>query len=1205
MQTRRNAKKQHNHKPRINLILTPPKPAPPPPPPVPVQTGPRKRGRPRKNPLPVVVDPNASEPAAPIIEVVEEPKEPFTMALEESFEYQHPPTEDLIIPEIQPLNNEPILNEFPYVYANFLITQWWNGHNAIISDETDYFKLQIVSIFIAMLKKLKDDVPPILIITNSLSLSRWLIELRQWIELRVFVFGSSKSERKVIGDNEKFFNPASPKNFDIIIISREQFVRDASSLPKVKWGTIIVDDLTQKKATFNSSIANIHQISRFQTILLFKNYSLLQSHDLKTANQVVNLENSSDIMKELTIDDAIAFKAIDISVHYCPLTVPQIKAIQQVYISNRDQLARARNEVRHAQFLCQCSKEVRNIASHPSLSESQRQIGNEDPAKASGKIKELMKLITPLKEENRRILVVCSSLKTVNLIHIALISRNIQHWKFDVSTRVKQQHKIVISFNASEGLSLFILSVQYLKDTLPVMNPDSIIAFDIEWAPMQNTREVIQWYHRASRYPAKIFQLISLNSMEQLMFELLWNEPDKTPAILEDPESTDIVILLNFLKLAAQLVFDLDQPTVSSYQVLTCSKHEPFPKRKLDDREDFWDILLPKTGRTKQQRQLSPNQYWVPAQIDYFVEMLCDFGWNRWELFEQRFGRQRSEIMRVGAVILKRMLSKIEGRELMVDLLSEYNANDIAKMEMSLGESIDYIDKFDANQVLDDIEFLIPLYKIKPKNVKTIPIDEDSLEPLGEGWTIDDDKQLLFHIFTSGLHKIPSDFHPELADQFRSRASKLFPVTAQKRKNTIITLRPPKKFTLAEHRKVVNTLMTYGFTTIEDFKDHADLLRHQNEALQRYIDNIYRYCASASEERKALLPLLAEKMAKYTTQKIPTRRELFEKIRIAATSYNEYAAEDLEFLAAIAAHGFENTSNSPILMVSCLGDCSEPKLFGRIKALFSERHRNRVSQRIQMDIKKRLPLRINDMLMLLDLGNIKGYHTRDYIYPIGYKCAVVCLSSDKAKEILTWVECTITEKNGEPLFSIAPYNEENGFYFEGKDPDVPFQQLRNRLMKKFRKYIPPYCGHEMFGLTSAFVNRLFIEMQGIEKCTNYCRRFFKSTFMLIPKWPIIGQYEPNYKNLAPQLHTTTKFHYSRKAFGDLLPPLVLNFSPLFSCDEKMIVVDVRQMESHFPDLINRYLQWGDPEMERILNEPIQSPPEVTEEENALQNEQKD
>jgi hypothetical protein len=128
----------------------------------------------------------------------------------------------------------------------------------------------------------------------------------------------------------------------------------------------------------------------------------------------------------------------------------------------------------------------------------------------------------------------------------------------------------------------------------------------------------------------------------------------------------------------------------------------------------------------------------------------------------------------------------------------------------------------------------------------------------------------------------------------------------------------------------------------------------------------------------------------------------------------------------------------------------------------------------------------------------------------------------------------------------------------------------------------------MFGFTTAFIHRIIMEIPGFELCLSYNRRFFRSNFAFVNDWPVIGRFETNPEKLV-QSQTLTggnsaRFRFKKKAFGDVLPPLVLNFSCLFGGEEKNLVVNVRGGDVKLSDLTARYGKWDADYIEGLVKE---------------------
>jgi hypothetical protein len=158
----------------------------------------------------------------------------------------------------------------------------------------------------------------------------------------------------------------------------------------------------------------------------------------------------------------------------------------------------------------------------------------------------------------------------------------------------------------------------------------------------------------------------------------------------------------------------------------------------------------------------------------------------------------------------------------------------------------------------------------------------------------------------------------------------------------------------------------------------------------------------------------------------------------------------------------------------------------------------------------------------------------------------------------------------------------------GRTPSEPFEEIRTKIARKTHKWLPPIDGHEMFGFTSAFVHRLIMEMRGFELCPGYTRRFFRSNFAFVSDWPTIGQFEPNPERLAQAVVTqpgAPKFRFKKRAFGDTLPPLVLNLAPLFSGDERSVVVHVRAPADEIATQMYRWEKWDGDMLDEMFPQP--------------------
>jgi hypothetical protein len=110
----------------------------------------------------------------------------------------------------------------------------------------------------------------------------------------------------------------------------------------------------------------------------------------------------------------------------------------------------------------------------------------------------------------------------------------------------------------------------------------------------------------------------------------------------------------------------------------------------------------------------------------------------------------------------------------------------------------------------------------------------------------------------------------------------------------------------------------------------------------------------------------------------------------------------------------------------------------------------------------------------------------------------------------------------------------------------------------------------MFGLTTALGNLIFTEQPSSRACVKHANRHFLGGAQFVSKWPVIGQLE---KEPDRHLPAVVKFKYKKKVFGDLLPPLGVDFSALLNGHPNSIVVAVLTEKSEVGQFARFYQGW--------------------------------
>jgi hypothetical protein len=1106
-----------------------------------------------------------------------------------TFDRQSPPEDPLPAdPEFPVSQSGTHLFDFHIQLIQHVVTHWWTNSHLILADESEYVKYSVIAVSLQILATFQPTSLPFLIVTASSATLKWTAAFTEWSSLTALVFGNAKPAP---GAADVAFTPESPRNFDVLVVSREQFVRYFSSLPQLNWGAVFIDDFAQPRATYAQSLVGLSEVRRSYLAFLCQDFSAINSGDVQAIADILQCPDVSTFVISVDLRTLVDAPFIEERLFLCPMASPQAKLCQATFVANRDKLMTVTADDRYAKYLCELLRQLRYAATHPALTESPRFSALDNPEPASGKFRELVRIIGAEKRELRKVVIACADMRTVGLLHACFAARGVRHARFEGSTRPKQQEKLAKQFNAVDGFALLILPVHAV--VLGGLNADTIVSFDLDWIPAADPEEVVRWYHRAAAFPPRLLRLVSANSIEHVMLDVFWEDRALLPVAVEAGERGAAPVL-DCLMMFASLLFR-EERAVEDQFVASYADRSPLSVRNYQFGPGFWEGVMPRTLKPAKGRSLHAHKYWTEGRLRELVELLGDFGWGRWERFES-LARSASEIARVSVVLIRECAGTLRDYPALADALgADFSSPEVERFADSLPLIAERAEGLDGPLFLQTLEALQILSSARPASPEDLRFDGVPIDLPSVNWGADDDRALAWDVWRFGLTKLPDDFRPEIPrDVLAEYAVELLPhLHSHAPPRTVITLRTPRKLTAGDHDKILNAIMSYGYPSLEEFHAHLEVPNIPADALRRYVDNVLLFCDASLEDRKKFVGTFAQKIPKYTAQKIPMRLALFDQIRRSARNFAEFPAEDIEFLSAVAFHGMANSSMSPVLNVACLGSCTETKLYMRIKAQFSTAHHPRLIQRIPENLADKMPLRINDMLMLGSLGVISGrpgFHNELYIYPLGYQCFVVG-PAPNPKDPPLWVETTVEERDDRPLFVIKPMRGD-AWKYAGETPSAPFEELRARIMRKTKRFVPPIDGHEMFGFTSAFVHRLLMDAPGFELCPGYQRRFFRSTLTFVNEWPTIGHFEPNPERLTQlaQLQSPTMhFKFKKKAFGDVLPPLVLNFAQLYSGDVKAMTVNVRAGIQQFSGLLERYEKWDSDEIARFCGPPGDQP----------------
>jgi len=439
------------------------------------------------------------------------------------------------------------LRDYQMEGLNWLIQLHSNGLSGILADEMGLGKtLQSISL-IAYLAHFKNQAGPHIVVVPLTTLGNWLNEFKRWCpSLRILRFHGNKEERnKMIKEDVKNLT------FDVLLTSYEMLNMTKTSLKKVDWNLMIIDEAHRLKNETSLLSTNLRLLPTKYRLLLTGTPLQNNLHELwallnfilpdlfKSSEEFDEVFNASDELQEgvlaklhrilrpfmlrrLKTDVECSLKPKIETLVFVGMSDVQKDVYKNVLLRDIDALnGNSGNRGRLLNIVMQ----LRKAANHPYLFDGIEDMSLppeqcEHLVTNSGKLFVLDKLLKKLKEQGSRVLIFCQMTRMLDILEDYLLYRAYEYCRIDGNSTTQVREEYMEQFNAPNSSKFcFLLSTRAGGLGINLQTADTVVLYDSDWNPQMDLQAQDRAHRIGQKKQVNVYRFVTEDSIEEKIIE--------------------------------------------------------------------------------------------------------------------------------------------------------------------------------------------------------------------------------------------------------------------------------------------------------------------------------------------------------------------------------------------------------------------------------------------------------------------------------------------------------------------------------------------------------------------------------------------------------------------------------------------------------------------------------------------------------------
>ncbi|XVF02947.1 hypothetical protein REPUB_Repub04eG0218400 [Reevesia pubescens] len=481
---------------------------------------------------------------------------------------------------------QPVLKPYQLVGVNFLLLLQRKGiGGAILADEMGLGKTIQAITYLTLLKHLKNDPGPHLIVCPASLLENWERELKKWCP-SFSVLQYHGAGRAAYSKELNYLSKAGfPPPFNVLLVCYSLFERhsvqqkdDRKILKRWRWSCVIMDEAHALKDKNSYRWKNLMSVARnanqrlmltgtplqndlheLWSLLEFMMPDLFATEDVDL-KKLLNAEDRELIGRMKSILGPFILRRLKADV--MQQLVPKIQRVEYVIMEKRqeDAYREAIDEYRtisRARIAKLSECDMNNIVG----TLPQRQISNyfvqfrklllrygitggkgtlsDEYVMLSAKCQALAKLLPSLKRSGHRVLIFSQWTSMLDILEWTLDVIEVTYRRLDGSTPVTDRQTIVDDFNNDTSIFACLLSTRAGGQGLNLTGADTVVIHDMDFNP-QIDRQAEDRCHRIGQTrPVTIYRLVTKGTVDENVYEIAKRKLTLDAAVLESGMDVD------------------------------------------------------------------------------------------------------------------------------------------------------------------------------------------------------------------------------------------------------------------------------------------------------------------------------------------------------------------------------------------------------------------------------------------------------------------------------------------------------------------------------------------------------------------------------------------------------------------------------------------------------------------------------------------